>query len=132
VGRPLAHQGSVNAVAYSPDGRMVLTGGYDRTVRFWETATGRPIGPPLLHDDSVADAVFSPDGQLVLTGSFDRTARIWRVPSTVAGSPERIRVWIEVITGLELDEEAVIRFLDAPAWQERRQRLQELGGPPLP
>jgi WD40 repeat protein len=132
VGKSLAHQGTVNSVDFSPDGRMILTGGYDWTVRFWETATGRPIGPPLLHDDPVADAVFSPDGRLVLTGSFDRTVRIWRMPPPVAGAPELIRDWVEVITGLELDEDGVIRFLDAPAWQERRQRLQELGGPPLP
>ena len=31
-----------------------------------------------------------------------------------------------------MSAETVIRFLDAPAWQQRRQRLQELGGPPLP
>jgi WD40 repeat protein/serine/threonine protein kinase len=132
VGRFLAHQGTVNSVDFSPDGRMILTGGYDRTVRLWETATGRPIGPPLLHDDTVADAVFSPDGRLVLTGSFDRMARVWWVPPPVAGAPERIRLWVEVITGLELDEEGAIRFLDAPAWHARRQRLQELGGPPTP
>jgi hypothetical protein len=36
-----------------------------------------------------------------------------------------------VITGIELDEYGGVRVLDAPVWQQRRQRLQKLGGPPV-
>jgi hypothetical protein len=36
----------------------------------------------------------------------------------------------QVITGLEVDELTAVHFLDAATWQQRRQRLQELGGPP--
>ena len=39
-------------------------------------------------------------------------------------------LWAQVITGLEVDELTAVRVLDAAAWQQRRQRLQELGGPP--
>jgi eukaryotic-like serine/threonine-protein kinase len=75
---------------------------------------------------------FSPDGRLLLTGCWDRTARLWPVPVPVAGAPERVRLWAQVLTGLELDDDGVIHVLDAPTWQERRQRLEDLGGPPLP
>jgi hypothetical protein len=48
------------------------------------------------------------------------------------GSPERLRVWVEVITGAELDPCGEVAALDPKTWHERRQRLQELGGPPTP
>ena len=49
----------------------------------------------------------------------------------VADDPERIALWAQVITGIEADEHGNARVLDAATWQQRRQRLQELGGPPV-
>jgi hypothetical protein len=80
----------------------------------------------------------SADGKTALTGSYalssdgitDKTARIWKVPQPIRGDPERIMLWTQVITGLEVDELMAVRVLDAATWQQRRQRLQELGGPP--
>ena len=46
------------------------------------------------------------------------------------GDPERIMLWAQVMTGLEVDELTAVRVLDAATWQQRHQRLQELGGPP--
>jgi tetratricopeptide (TPR) repeat protein len=42
-----------------------------------------------------------------------------------------MELWAQVLTGMELDEHDAVRVLNASTWQERRQRLQELGGPPL-
>ena len=39
-------------------------------------------------------------------------------------------LWPQVITGLEVDDLTAVHVLDAAAWQQRRRRLQELGGPP--
>ncbi len=66
----------------------------------------------------------------MLKGSQDKTARLWRVPRRIRGDPEQVLLWTQVITGLELDEHGLVRFLDTVTWQKRRQRLQELGGPP--
>ena len=118
-------------MAFSPDGKTVLTASLDKTARLWEAATGQPLGPPLQHQGPVRHVAFSPDGQTVLTGSDDKTARLWQLPVPVQGEVERVVLWTQVITGMELDRDDVIRILDATTWQQRRQRLQELGGPPL-
>ncbi len=74
---------------------------------------------------------FSPDGKTVLTGNEDKTARLWPVTQPIQGDPERIEVWVQVITGMELDAGGAVRVLDAAEWHQRKQRLEELGGPPV-
>ena len=64
-------------MAFSPDGKTVLTGSEDKTARLWDAATGQPLGPPLTHQGPVMAVAFSPDGKTVLTGSDDKTARLW-------------------------------------------------------
>jgi hypothetical protein len=46
------------------------------------------------------------------------------------GEAERIRLWIELTAGLELDDGGAVVQLDAHAWRERWERLQKLGGAP--
>jgi WD40 repeat protein len=130
IGPPLQHEGWVDAAALSADGKTALTGCRDKTARLWETTTGKPIGPPLQHQDKVVAMALSADGKTALTGSADKTARLWHVPQPIRGDPERIVLWAQVITGFEVDELTAVRALDAATWQQRRQRLQELGGPP--
>ena len=77
IGPPLHHPGTVLAVAFSPDGKTVLTGCSDRTARLWDVATGQPIGSPLRHEGEVMAVAFSPDGKTILTGSADKRARLW-------------------------------------------------------
>ena len=37
------------SVAFSPDGKTILTGSFDKTARLWDAATGRPLGQPMEH-----------------------------------------------------------------------------------
>ena len=67
----------VYAVAFSPDGKTILTGSLDNTARLWDAATGRPLGQPIVHSSAVMSVAFSPDGKTILTGSYDKTARLW-------------------------------------------------------
>jgi WD40 repeat protein len=130
LGQPLQHQNWVVAVALNADGKIALTGSKDKTAKLWETATGKPLGPLLQHQDEVVAVALSADGKIALTGSKDKTARLWHVPQALIGDPECIRLRAQVITGMETDDYGTIRVLDAAAWQDRRQRLQKLGGPP--
>jgi hypothetical protein len=64
-------------VAFSPDGRQVLTGSSDNTARLWDSATGREVRRLKGHGNNVKSVAFSPDGRVIVTASEDRTTRIW-------------------------------------------------------
>ena len=129
-GKPLEHRDVVWSVAYSRDGKTVLTGSWDKTARLWDVATGKPVGKPLEHQGRVASVAFGPDGKSLLTGSDDGTVRRWETPSPLPDDIPRLAAWVETATGLELDEEGSVRILDNAAWRRRRDRLNQLGGPP--
>ncbi|CAL9521926.1 hypothetical protein SUDANB140_03872 [Streptomyces sp. enrichment culture] len=79
----LGHTGAVYLTSFSPDGRLLATASYDRTVRLWdvsEPARPRPLGKPLTgHGSWVSTAVFSPDGTTLASASDDGTIRLWDV-----------------------------------------------------
>jgi WD40 repeat protein/serine/threonine protein kinase/tetratricopeptide (TPR) repeat protein len=86
-GHVLTHEGPVNAVVVSPDGKTLLTGcgpvsgGKPGMAQLWSVASGERIGKPLLHGPRVLAVAFSPDGKSCVTGSENHTARLWDVAS---------------------------------------------------
>jgi WD40 repeat protein len=73
-----AHSYSVRSVAFSPDGRHVVSGGDDETIRVWDAETGEEVVGPLKgHSDGVRFVAFSPDGRRIVSGSDDKTIRVW-------------------------------------------------------
>ena len=116
-------------MAFSPNGQTVATASADGTARLWATTTAKPLGMALRHQGPVRSVAFSPDGQTILTGSYDGTGRLWHLPVPVTGDIQRIGLWLQVLSGMELDSDGMVHVLDAPTWHQRRQGLQELGGP---
>jgi WD40 repeat protein/transcriptional regulator with XRE-family HTH domain len=73
------HTDGLYAVAYSPDGKTVLTGSIDTTARLWDAETGAELRRFIGHKAAVEAVAFSPDGRYVATGGLDATARLWDV-----------------------------------------------------
>jgi WD40 repeat protein len=73
------HNAAVLGVAFSPDSCQLVTGSGDRTIKFWETASGKELHTLQGHGGPVTGVAFSPGGRTVASVSMDRTARLWSV-----------------------------------------------------
>src|SRR5262245_1719455 len=75
----LSHSGQAEAGAFTRDGRHVLTGGQDGTLKLWDLATTRLVRTFTGHKGDVTAVALSPDGSRAVSGSKDKTVRLWDV-----------------------------------------------------
>ena len=90
-------------MAFSPDGKQVLTGSHDQTARLWDVVTGKELSPIMGHDykayvGMVTSVAFSPNGKLVLTGSWNHragcgTSQAERYTAPSRGIPRWLAPW---------------------------------------
>jgi WD40 repeat protein/serine/threonine protein kinase len=71
------HTGGINGVAFSRDGRRVLSASTDRTIRTWDAVNGQPLAVLRGHTDEIFDAAFHPDEPRIASAGRDGTVRLW-------------------------------------------------------
>src|SRR5207253_8531527 len=72
AGELVGHAEPVYAIAWTPDGKAILTGGFDNTVRIWDASSKKELKRFEGHTSLVLAVAPSPDGQKVLSGSLDK------------------------------------------------------------
>src|SRR5207249_48804 len=71
------HTEAVLSLAFAPDGKTFATGGRDKTVKLWDTATGQVRATLEGHTGPVNAVAFAPVGPMVASGGQDKIVRLW-------------------------------------------------------
>lgn len=129
-GRSLTHTLNVQAVAFHPGGRVLLTSDGNPpdplhqpigqpyrygpgSVYLWDVQAGRTIGVPLSMPEAASSLGFSADGKYFRTGG-ETGVRVWKTPLPAEGTAEEAIRRVQAVTGLELDSGGQLRPLSAP------------------
>jgi small GTP-binding protein len=75
--RLLGHTNAVNAVAITPDGKQIVSGSKDHTIRVWDLVSGNEIKVINAHDASIRSLALTRDGTYAVSGSEDNSAQVW-------------------------------------------------------
>ncbi|KAH7923285.1 WD40 repeat-like protein [Leucogyrophana mollusca] len=77
VGPVKGHMKSVWSVVYSPDGCLLVTASWDKTIRVWDSKTGVEVGKPMGYDANIIGISIAADGRRIASGGRDNTVRVW-------------------------------------------------------
>jgi WD40 repeat protein len=75
------HIAPVSSIDFSADGRLLVSGSWDKTVRVWNVETGAQQRLLEGHEGQVESVAFGPDGKTVISGGFDTSVRQWDIAS---------------------------------------------------
>ncbi|MEH2219293.1 MAG: hypothetical protein V7K72_19650 [Nostoc sp.] len=73
------HSDNVISVSFSPDGKTLASGSWDKTIKLWNLETRKGIRTLNGHSNSVYGVSFSPDGKTLASGSWDKTIKLWNL-----------------------------------------------------
>jgi hypothetical protein len=75
------HTRGVKSVSYSPDGKQIVSGSWDKTIKVWDAASGACVATLEGHSFLVQSVSYSPDGKQIVSGSEDNTIKVWDAAS---------------------------------------------------
>ena len=96
----LLHNQSVYSVSFSPDGKTLVSGSADNTIKLWNVETGTEIRTLKGHDNTVWRVSFSPDGKTLASSSADKTIKLWNLDkewdldALMGRSCDRVRAYL--------------------------------------
>lgn len=99
----LDHSNRVNAVAYSPDGNLLLTGTQDNQLILWDVDAGTKTYEFEGHEDWIWDIAFSPDGTQAVSGALDGTVILWDIDNRE--EIKRFRAGDEEVRGVDFSDD---------------------------
>ena len=76
---PAEHRDLIYSLKWSPDGKLLASGGYDSKIILWDPVSREPLRTLSGHNGAIFDIAFSPDGKLLASASGDQTSKVWRV-----------------------------------------------------
>jgi len=77
----VTHTGTVSSIAFSPDGKVMVSGSLDKSIKLWNAGSGRLLRTLTGHSGVVSSVAFSPDGRTTVSGSSEGILRFWDVAS---------------------------------------------------
>jgi WD40 repeat protein len=93
----MSHSNAVLQVVWPPDGPLLATMSGGGMARFWDAATGKPVGPVVPR--KVTAVGFTADGKYLLTGDRMQNVRSWRVPQPVDLPAGDLPGWARELVG---------------------------------
>lgn len=91
----VGHRAKVNDLAFTPDGRFLITAGDDRKILLWDTTTGE-YHPMIGHELPVFDLALDPSGHRFVSASADGTVRMW--PVLTPPEPSELQDYLNALT----------------------------------
>jgi WD40 repeat protein len=73
----IGHQQPVSAIAFSPDGRQLVSSSFDKTIKLWDTNNGKCVKTLLGHRNRIWTVAFHPNSTQIASGGDDNHTKIW-------------------------------------------------------
>ena len=103
------------AVAVTPDGQHIISGGQDKLVKVWRVATKSLVSTCAGHTSEVRVVAAMPDGQRILSGGLDNTVRVWLLNGTLKNTFELHAHWVVALVALLDNQHALSASTDHAA-----------------